>query len=175
MNIKISNISTTKTEFKSLDSKENFDIDSLVSDVESTISIYELNGEYITNSIVSFSLELRCDVCLEKYIKKHNIKNNLLVIPENKYDEQNIENDEYILIGNNADEIDFNNFIRDTILLSIPFKKKCKPDCKGLCSICGKNKNYYECSHKIVNIDPRFEKLEELRKKLEKKEKMRRK
>lgn len=164
MKIKLSNISTNENEFYSKDSSTIIGVNNLISDVQTKIFIYELNGKFIARGNIKYSLELICDVCLEKYQTDFVEEFKLIIIPENMFDENNVDNNEFIILKNNANEIDFNDFIKDTILLNIPLKKKCKPNCKGLCPICGKNKNYYECSHKFVNIDPRLEKLKEIKK-----------
>jgi uncharacterized protein len=43
--------------------------------------------------------------------------------------------------------IDFEELIREYLMLEIPFKPICKPDCKGLCSLCGENLNEKDCGH----------------------------
>lgn len=169
MKIQLSNIYNSESEFNSKDSPAIIGVNNLISDVHTKIFIYELNEKFIVHGNIKYTLKLTCDVCLEKYSNEYNEKFKLVVIPENIFDENNVSNDEFIILKNNANEIDFNDFIKDTILLNIPFKKKCKPNCKGLCPICGKNKNYYECSHKFVNIDPRLKKLKEIKKTIKKK------
>lgn len=44
--------------------------------------------------------------------------------------------------------LDLTEDIRQEIILEYPLKLLCKPDCKGLCQICGKNLNEGECGHK---------------------------
>lgn len=43
--------------------------------------------------------------------------------------------------------LDFSEFFRDCLLLEIPINAVCKPDCKGLCPICGENQNLTTCHH----------------------------
>jgi len=43
--------------------------------------------------------------------------------------------------------IDFKTYIRDYFLIEIPIKPVCKPDCKGLCIVCGHNLNLGVCKH----------------------------
>jgi len=166
MKIKLSNISNNENKFNSIDSSATIDVKNLIGNIHTKILVYKLNERFIARGNIKYSLELTCDVCLEKYNADFNKDFNLVIIPENLFDKNNIINDEFIILKNNSIEIDFNDFIKETIQISIPIKQKCKPDCKGLCPICGKNKNYYECSHKFINIDPRFEKLKEIRKKI---------
>ncbi len=42
-------------------------------------------------------------------------------------------------------EFDLSEEMRETVLLNIPMKPLCKKDCKGLCQICGNNKNIKDC------------------------------
>lgn len=61
--------------------------------------------------------------------------------------------------------------VRDAILLALPIVQLCKKDCLGLCSECGQNLNEYKCKcGENVAIDPRFEKLKQLKEKLKFKE-----
>ncbi len=63
--------------------------------------------------------------------------------------------------------IDIHHLILEEIYLDIPMKPLCKPNCKGLCPVCGKNLNKEVCHCKeYKNIDPRFELLKELKSKL---------
>ncbi len=52
--------------------------------------------------------------------------------------------------------------IREYMLLDIPIKPLCSPDCKGLCPICGENLNENPCNHGPDNIDPRLSILRSL-------------
>lgn len=48
--------------------------------------------------------------------------------------------------------IDFAELIRDYLLLSVPINVVCKPDCKGICTICGQNLNQQDCGHQDNRI-----------------------
>ena len=48
------------------------------------------------------------------------------------------------------------------ILLELPTKFLCKPDCKGLCHQCGKNLNEGKCGCSARQVDPRLEILKKL-------------
>lgn len=60
-------------------------------------------------------------------------------------------------------QLDLSPSIREELLLSIPISPLCRPDCKGLCPICGENRNMVECNHTVETIDPRLELLKSLR------------
>lgn len=61
--------------------------------------------------------------------------------------------------------------VRDAILLALPVIPLCIKKCLGLCSECGQNLNESQCKcGDNVAIDPRFEKLKQLKEKLQHKE-----
>lgn len=58
--------------------------------------------------------------------------------------------------------IDISELAREYLLLDAPTTPLCKPDCAGLCPICGVNRNEEKCSCKTDAIDPRMAKLKDL-------------
>ncbi len=52
--------------------------------------------------------------------------------------------------------------IRDAVGLEMPFSPLCRPDCRGLCPVCGGDRNRGECPGDHVSIDPRWEGLEQV-------------
>jgi uncharacterized protein len=61
--------------------------------------------------------------------------------------------------------IDIEPEIRDTLLLNLPEKPLCRKDCKGLCTVCGNNKNIHPCDCRTPAGDIRLTKLNEFFKK----------
>jgi uncharacterized protein len=49
--------------------------------------------------------------------------------------------------------------LREQVLLSLPARTLCQPDCKGLCPRCGVNRNETACSCDTGPSDPRWEAL----------------
>ena len=70
------------------------------------------------------------------------------------------ENDTLLLVENESIELD--DLLREDILLELPTKFLCKPDCKGLCPGCGKNLNEGKCDCSARQVDPRLEVLKQL-------------
>jgi DUF177 domain-containing protein len=61
------------------------------------------------------------------------------------------------------DSLALEDVLREQVLLSLPVRTLCKPDCKGLCPRCGANRNNQPCSCEAVPVDPRWEALGGLR------------
>ena len=49
--------------------------------------------------------------------------------------------------------IDLEPLVYENILLAVPIKPLCKPDCKGLCSFCGANLNKSACIHEDARVE----------------------
>lgn len=58
--------------------------------------------------------------------------------------------------------VDLGPIAREQLLLEVPINPLCKPDCKGLCSTCGVNRNEEDCGHDQDFIDPRLAGLQKL-------------
>jgi uncharacterized protein len=61
------------------------------------------------------------------------------------------------------DRLDLSAWAHDAIALALPDKILCRPDCAGLCPVCGKDLNLEPHEHADERVDPRWEKLSELR------------
>jgi uncharacterized protein len=62
--------------------------------------------------------------------------------------------------------LDLSQWARDSIVLALPDKILCRPDCAGLCPVCGKNLNREPHGHEGEELDPRWADLAELRESL---------
>ena len=64
------------------------------------------------------------------------------------------------------DRLEVGAWTRDAIGLAFPEQILCRPDCAGLCPVCGKDLNAEPHEHAERNVDPRWAALEELRDRL---------
>lgn len=62
-----------------------------------------------------------------------------------------------------GDSLLLEDVLREQVLLSLPVRTLCKPDCKGLCPRCGQNRNTQPCHCDEGPADPRWEALSGLR------------
>jgi len=66
---------------------------------------------------------------------------------------------EYVRDG----ELDVGGWAHDQVALALPEPILCRPDCAGLCPVCGKDLNVEPHEHLERDADPRWAALEELR------------
>ena len=61
------------------------------------------------------------------------------------------------------DQLALSAWARDSVVLALPDPILCRPDCAGLCPVCGKNLNVEPHVHEEAATDPRWAALETLR------------
>ena len=64
------------------------------------------------------------------------------------------------------DRLDLSAWAHDSVALAVPDKILCRPDCAGLCPVCGKDLNVEPHEHEGEAADPRWAALAELRERL---------
>ncbi|MGN0055794.1 MAG: YceD family protein [Atopobiaceae bacterium] len=66
--------------------------------------------------------------------------------PEEARQDNEEEGPDYALVGPD-DTVDLTEALLTALAEEIPFVVLCKPDCKGLCPVCGANLNHEDCGH----------------------------
>lgn len=69
------------------------------------------------------------------------------------------EEEDYRVEG---DRVDLEPMVRDAVVLDLPLNPLCREDCKGLCAVCGEDRNLRDCGHALA-ADARWEPLRGLR------------
>ena len=90
-----------------------------------------------------FSRRMHWDFTELYAFKKENVTDSGLLMPEDAH-------------------IDLQPLMREYALLEVPINPLCRPDCKGLCSVCGENRNEVDCGHGNDRDDTPFSNLGEL-------------
>ncbi len=75
-----------------------------------------------------------------------------------------LEREELAVSFYRDERIDLSQMIVEQIVLALPMKPLCKPDCRGLCALCGANRNVASCDCAPDDTDPRWAPLKMLQK-----------
>ena len=59
-------------------------------------------------------------------------------------------------------QIDLAPLMRDYALLEVPINPICKPECKGLCPVCGQDLNIRDCGHRPFEDESPFSALKSI-------------
>ena len=121
-------------------------------------SVSQHAGIVCLNADVSFLFSGVCDRCAEDVNKQMSFSVDKILVRELAND-ADADSDEYIVLESGV--LDLDDYIREEVQLFLPSKVLCKPDCKGLCSNCGKNLNLGDCDCKKA-VDPRMSALLQL-------------
>jgi len=105
---------------------------------------------------VHFTAHLICSRCLNTFSKEFDT-NLYLNYVEGKDPYVNIERvhlktDDIDKIYYMGSQIDLSIGIREAILLSVPISPLCSDQCRGLCPVCGRNKNEGECTCEVEGV-----------------------
>lgn len=76
------------------------------------------------------------------------------------FEERHMSESQLLLPPNH--QVDLAPLAREYMLLDMPIIPLCRPDCQGLCPVCGINRNRETCEHNQQDIDPRLSALKDL-------------
>lgn len=112
---------------------------------------------YMTLSLEAQVLYTTCCArCLKELEGEAFIRYDKNIAVENTL--ENEERDDYIFV--HQGKLDVDETLAEQILLELPSKHLCSEECKGLCPICGKDRNVSPCDcENKKEIDPRLAKL----------------
>lgn len=165
MIIKISGLKNGKHTYVFEGKTEKLEIEDPVNgEFKADVVLNKIDNQIILDVSTNTKANFICDRCNEEF--QQEIGNSYKMV----YVLESVENDKDELdityLAHETDKIDLSDDVRDYIILSIPMKKLCKEDCKGLCIKCGKNLNEGPCECKEDEIDDRWKSLLDLKNKL---------
>lgn len=107
---------------------------------------------------VEAKIETVCDLCLEDTTFFLAVPISTLYLFQEPEQSVLNEAEDDIEVLSQDHKLEFSDIILQSLVLETPFVIKCKPDCAGLCPICGKNRNYgaCHCKHEHVGKNPFF-------------------
>lgn len=165
MKIKISNLSDGAHHFRFVELATSVGLElPFEGNVEVEVELKKTHNQIILDSAISVNTKLECDRCTVSFNRLLN--SNYKIVYLLGVESVESKSDNIIYLSSDTDIIDISNEVRDFSMLSIPMKRLCKEDCKGLCYKCGNNLNESECSCVKDKTDVRWLPLMELKNKL---------
>ncbi|MGH9658826.1 MAG: YceD family protein [Bryobacteraceae bacterium] len=115
-------------------------------------------GEVRIEGGLEGALEADCDRCLGRVVFPLRERFDLFYRPmelglgeELAIDEGEAEMGFYEGLG-----LELADVINEQVLLALPMQRVCRPDCKGICPVCGVNRNETECRCAARPVDDRW-------------------
>jgi uncharacterized protein len=123
------------------------------------IKILRFGKKILVEGSLRISVSMDCSRCVKafSYPVDTAFKDEYNPVEEyQKEDQQELTGRELDLSFYRGDEIDISDLIKEQVLLSIPMKPLCSPDCQGICAKCGKDRNEGPCECRAKETDPRL-------------------
>ena len=116
-------------------------------------------GKVLVEGSSKLSVDMKCDRCLNAVPYEMDLQFSYEVFSPDKISELE-EDDEQNFMEDY--ELNVVNLVNNEILMSWPMKVLCKPQCKGICTVCGKDLNTGECGCDTFVPDPRWAALKDI-------------
>ncbi len=120
---------------------------------------------YMVSLTINSHVQLECGRCLKPFDMDLNGTSNIFLSKKN-YGKEKELHEEDLIVEYLEDEEHFNvsELLREEILVQTPMKPLCDENCKGICPICGsdRNENPCNCETEAKRAESPFAKLKEL-------------
>ncbi len=134
--------------------------------IQGTAELTEGTQVITVRGHITGALEGECHRCLDPrrleldsdFELKYRPRSMLPTEPELELDDKEIQFGFY-----EGEGIELLDVLMEQIMLWLPMHWLCREDCRGLCPICGENRNHVECHCKVEDIDPRWSALKALK------------
>ncbi|HYG79167.1 MAG TPA: DUF177 domain-containing protein [Pyrinomonadaceae bacterium] len=103
--------------------------------------------------------EVDCDRCLKSVAVPVETEFDVTYVPEEDYGEggaAELQEEDMSLSVFDGETIDVDELVREQLLLALPSRALCTEECKGLCPVCGADRNAAACGCETEEVDPRW-------------------
>ena len=116
------------------------------------------NGKVMMQGSMQLMLEIPCDRCLATVKEPLSIEFQRELLSPEVAGQEDMEEQDFM----SGYELDTEAFVNAEILVNMPVKVLCKPDCKGICKVCGHNLNEGDCGCDTFVPDPRMAAIKDI-------------
>jgi DUF177 domain-containing protein len=121
---------------------------------------------YYLKARLSYEQTLSCDRCLKPIAERSEPEVELMVVverPRSIAGEHELKEDELGVLTVEGEILETDPILLEQLQLNVPMKPLCRPDCQGLCPVCGADRNAGGCSCEESTVDPRWAALAALK------------
>jgi uncharacterized protein len=126
--------------------------------------LHEATAEITVRGHLKVSMEAECDRCLETASFPIDTDFELFYMPASSLEaaEASIDESELEMGFYEGSGLELAGVVSEQILLSLPMQRICRADCRGLCPLCGQNRNATTCGCQPQPIDNRWNALRDI-------------
>ncbi|HEY3997963.1 MAG TPA: DUF177 domain-containing protein [Candidatus Xenobia bacterium] len=135
----------------------------LVGPVHFDLKLTNAGSRILVEGIVEATARVQCARCVETFDLHEKIDIHEEFLPSGSEElpkGPDLHPEELSVFIYDEDRIDIEEVIRQNIIAALPIQPLCRPDCGGLCTVCGVNRNETPCQCETKTVDPRWKGLE---------------
>ena len=129
-----------------------------VNAIKGRLTLWRTEKEVLARGTLYVDLDLECGRCLSPTPTTLRLEVEERFLPAFEDTPQ----DEQVFPIDADHHLDLRPVLKDQTILSMPMRVVCRPDCAGLCSVCGQDLNEGACDCETDEIDPRLVALKAL-------------
>jgi uncharacterized protein len=127
--------------------------------------VRQLKGKVEVTGQISTHAQVECDRCLKLVEFPVDAKFNVEYVTPQTYEASpaaGLSETDMSLSVFDGKVLDVDELVGEQLLLAVPSRVLCQDSCKGLCPVCGNDRNLKHCACESTEIDPRWGALKEL-------------
>ena len=144
------------------DALDGSDVDLEASHVEARMDVSRAGDTISVHGRLEGDVKLACTRCLGEAHVQVAVPLRVVLGPASMGAEESLA-DELEYFNHDGEVVDLEPVLRETLILSLPMATLCQPECKGLCPVCGGNRNERDCGCDVKVIDPRLAALKDIK------------
>jgi uncharacterized protein len=130
---------------------------SLASALDVDVTYYRAGDDLYFEGRCSTVAEGTCARCLETFsLPLATAFEFVLARAQPREVKQELQAEDLAFSFYSGDEIDLTPLVGEQAILALPSRAVCREDCRGLCPVCGANRNTDRCTCSPASPDPRF-------------------
>ncbi len=117
------------------------------------------DGEIRVRGHLSVRMESECDRCLEAASFPIDLDFDLFYEPaaaSPEAEEREIDAGESEIGFYEGEGLELEEVLREQVLLALPMQRVCREECRGICPVCGRNRNANACECEVKPADDRW-------------------
>jgi uncharacterized protein len=137
-------------------------------DLKGEVKVTRLTDGLLVQGDIEAQVALECSRCLDDFLLpvdaslEEQFQPSIDIESGHPIKRAEFDLDDNIFMLDPNHLMDLTEPIRQALLVALPMRPLCREDCKGLCSVCGANRNFVDCGHVEEQTDSRWAGLRDL-------------
>jgi len=121
------------------------------------------DGDVVVQGQLTATVPQTCGRCVEAFPARVDVRLDVRLLPRPATgDSMELGADDLDVDFYTDDQVDLSRVVENETTLALPMKPLCREDCRGLCPVCGGNRNLAPCACPERAPDPRLAPLRDL-------------